>query len=89
LIKGAFVETIYAFVYTIFLAILFICLQAYEYLEAAFTISDSVYGSTFYMSTGFHGFHVMVGTVFIIICFIRHCKTHFSKKHHIGFEAAA
>ncbi len=89
LIKGAFVETIYAFVYTIFLAVLFICLQAYEYIEAAFTISDSVYGSTFYLATGFHGFHVIIGTLFIIVCFIRHIKTHFSKKHHIGFEAAA
>lgn len=89
LIKGAFVETIYAFVYTIFLAVLFICLQAYEYIEAAFTISDSIYGSTFYLATGFHGFHVIIGTLFIIVCFIRHIKTHFSKKHHIGFEAAA
>jgi len=89
LIKGAFVETISAFLYTIFFALLFICLQAYEYLEAAFTISDGIYGSTFYLATGFHGFHVIIGTLFIIICCIRHIKAHFSKRHHIGFEAAA
>ncbi len=89
LIKGAYLETIYGFVYTLALAFLFISFQAYEYMEAAFTISDSVYGATFYMSTGFHGFHVMVGTVFILICFIRHLQAQFSKRHHIGFEAAA
>jgi len=89
LIKGAYFDTIYAFIYTLFLAILFISFQAYEYMEASFTISDSVYGSTFFMATGFHGFHVIIGTLFIFVCFIRHLKTHFSKKHHFGFEAAA
>ena len=58
-------------------------------MEAEFTISDSIYGATFFMATGFHGFHVFVGTCFIIVCFIRHLKTHFSKNHHFGFEAAA
>jgi len=89
LIKGAYLDTIYAFIYTLFLAVLFISFQGYEYLEAGFTISDSVYGSTFFMATGFHGFHVIIGTIFIFVCFIRHLKTHFSKKHHFGFEAAA
>jgi cytochrome c oxidase subunit 3 len=89
IIQGSFLDSIYAFIYTIFLAILFLGFQAYEYCEAEFTISDSVYGSTFFMSTGFHGFHVFIGTCFIIICFIRHLKTHFSKQHHFGFEAAA
>ena len=89
LIKGYYFDTMFAFIYTIFLAILFISFQIFEYMEAEFTISDSVYGSTFFMATGFHGFHVFIGTCFIIVCFIRHLKTHFSKNHHFGFEAAA
>lgn len=89
LIKGAYYDTLHAFIYTLFLAVLFVSFQGYEYLEAGFTISDSVYGSTFFMATGFHGLHVIVGTIFIFVCFIRHLKTHFSKKHHFGFEAAA
>jgi cytochrome c oxidase subunit 3 len=60
-----------------------------EYLEASFNISDSVYGSTFYMATGFHGFHVIVGTVFIAVCFIREYYHHFTPELHFGFEAAA
>ena len=89
LMKGDYLDTILAFIYTIVLALLFISLQLLEYVEAEFTISDSIYGSTFFMATGFHGFHVFVGTCFIIVCFIRHLKTHFSKNHHFGFEAAA
>lgn len=82
-------DTKKAFAWTILLALSFILCQAIEYLEAKFTISDSVYGSTFFMSTGFHGFHVMVGTVFIIVCYFRHSLGHFSKGHHFGFEAGA
>jgi heme/copper-type cytochrome/quinol oxidase subunit 3 len=64
-------------------------LQAFEYIHSSFTISDSIYGSTFYMATGFHGFHVIVGTIFLTISAIRLHKGHFSKQHHFGFEAAA
>jgi cytochrome c oxidase subunit 3 len=64
-------------------------LQAYEYSEASFTISDAVYGSTFFIATGFHGIHVLIGTTFLTICLIRHIKNHFSANHHFGFEAAA
>lgn len=74
---------------TILLAFIFTGFQAFEYLEAPFTISDGIYGSTFYMSTGFHGFHVFVGTVFLTVCFFRYMKGHFTKQHHFGFEAAA
>ncbi len=74
---------------TILLAVIFTGFQAYEYLEAPFTISDGIYGSTFYMSTGFHGFHVIVGTLFLTVCFYRLYKFHFTKNHHFGFEAAA
>jgi cytochrome c oxidase subunit 3 len=62
--------------------------QVYEYFNAPFTISDSVYGSIFYLLTGFHGFHVVVGTIFLIVCFIRLLKNHFSRGHHIGLESS-
>nr|QLY89616.1 cytochrome c oxidase subunit III [Rachispoda cryptochaeta] len=75
--------------FTVLLGIYFSILQAYEYIEAPFTIADSVYGSTFFMATGFHGFHVLIGTTFLLVCLLRHMNNHFSKNHHFGFEAAA
>nr|YP_004021121.1 cytochrome c oxidase subunit III [Micadina phluctainoides]BAJ24522.1 cytochrome c oxidase subunit III [Micadina phluctainoides] len=74
---------------TIIMGIYFTMLQAYEYIEATFTISDSVYGSSFFMATGFHGLHVIIGTTFLLICLMRQLNFHFSKNHHIGFEMAA
>jgi cytochrome c oxidase subunit 3 len=74
---------------TILLGIAFTCLQAYEYSHAAFAITSGIYGSTFYMATGFHGFHVIVGTCFLIVCFFRARAGHFKPDHHFGFEAAA
>ncbi|RXG73276.1 cytochrome c oxidase subunit 3 [Armadillidium vulgare] len=74
---------------TIFLGVYFTILQAFEYIEASFTIADSIYGSTFFVATGFHGLHVLIGTTFLLICFIRLIKAHFSPTHHFGFEAAA
>nr|YP_010292342.1 cytochrome c oxidase subunit III [Gonimbrasia tyrrhea]ULO26067.1 cytochrome c oxidase subunit III [Gonimbrasia tyrrhea] len=74
---------------TIILGIYFTMLQTYEYLEASFTIADSIYGSTFFMTTGFHGLHVIIGTLFLGICLMRHIFNHFSSAHHFGFEAAA
>jgi len=74
---------------TIGLAVIFTLLQAYEYVMAPFDISDGVYGSCFYMATGFHGFHVFIGTCFLIVCFFRLWLNHFTREHHIGFEAAA
>jgi cytochrome c oxidase subunit 3 len=71
------------------LGIYFTILQAYEYIEASFCIADAVYGSTFYMATGFHGLHVLIGTTFLFVCLLRHIKNHFSNSHHFGFEAAA
>lgn len=61
----------------------------FEYVEADFNITDGVYGSTFFMATGFHGFHVIIGTIFLSVCFFRLAKNHFTKRHHFGFEAAA
>nr|QNV11643.1 cytochrome c oxidase subunit III [Platyptilia sp. DM741] len=74
---------------TVMLGMYFSLLQLYEYIEAPFTIADSIYGSTFFMATGFHGIHVLIGTMFLFICMIRHLNNHFSANHHFGFEAAA
>nr|ALO76633.1 cytochrome c oxidase subunit 3 [Melyridae sp. GENSP01] len=74
---------------TIILGIYFTALQAYEYVEAPFSISDSIYGSSFFMATGFHGIHVIIGTTFLLVCFLRHLNHHYSSLHHFGFEAAA
>jgi cytochrome c oxidase subunit 3 len=76
-------------IFTIILAIIFTALQMYEYNVAAFNISDGIYGSTFFMATGFHGFHVLIGTIFLTVCLIRLIKYHFTATHHFGFEAAA
>ena len=74
---------------TLILSILFTCLQVLEYLDAPFNISDSVYGSCFFMTTGFHGFHVFIGTIFLFISLLRIVFNHFTSTHHFGFEAAA
>nr|YP_010736889.1 cytochrome c oxidase subunit III [Pedionis sagittata]WEP24763.1 cytochrome c oxidase subunit III [Pedionis sagittata] len=74
---------------TIMLGLYFSMMQMYEYMEAQFSISDSIYGSTFFMSTGFHGIHVLIGTMFIIVTYMRMKNLHFSNNHHVGFESAA
>ncbi len=71
------------------LGALFLSLQAYEYHHAAFKLTDGIYPSAFYLATGFHGFHVFVGTVFLIVCGFRASKNQFSPHKHIGFQAAA
>ena len=76
-------------VITVALGILFTALQAYEYGHAAFNFTDGIYPSTFFMATGFHGFHVIIGTCFLIVCLIRAMRGHFTPEHHFGFEAAA
>jgi cytochrome c oxidase subunit 3 len=82
-------NAILSLVLTISLAFIFTMIQAYEYIESSFSISDGIYGSTFYLLTGFHGFHVIVGTIFILVSTIRLVNHHFTKQHHFGFEAAA
>nr|WRY72466.1 cytochrome c oxidase subunit III [Zorka maculata] len=74
---------------TIILGFYFSMLQLYEYMESSFCISDSIYGATFFMATGFHGLHVIIGTIFILVSTWRHMSLHFSKHHHMGFEASA
>jgi len=74
---------------TVILGILFSSFQMYEYLHAHFGFKDGIYPSTFYMATGFHGFHVIIGTIFLAVCWFRVRAGHFTPKSHFGFEAAA
>jgi cytochrome c oxidase subunit 3 len=89
LVAGEHAQFTRAMIVTLVLAFTFTGFQALEYLEAPFTISDSVYGSSFYLATGFHGFHVFVGSLFLGVCLYRHLHNHFTRLHHFGFEAAA
>ncbi len=79
----------YGLMVTIALGVLFSFVQAYEYSHAAFAFKGHVYGATFFMATGFHGFHVLVGTIFLIVCLFRVYAGHFTPKQHLGFEFAA
>jgi len=74
---------------TILLGMLFTSIQAYEYIHAPFAFGKNTYGSAFYMATGFHGFHVIVGTIFLIVCQVRAYRGEFTPRQHFGFEAAA
>ena len=74
---------------TVLLGVIFLGFQAYEYQHAEFGFKDGIYPSAFYMATGFHGFHVLVGTIFLAVCWLRALQGHFTKEHHFGFEAAA
>lgn len=80
---------IWGLVLTVALGALFTVFQAYEYSHAAFGFAGHIYGATFYMATGFHGFHVIVGTIFLLVCLLRAMNGHFSSEAHFGFEAAA
>jgi heme/copper-type cytochrome/quinol oxidase subunit 3 len=86
---GSKVDAVWGLVLTVVLAILFTILQGVEYVSANFTISDGIYGSTFFMATGFHGFHVFIGTCFLTVCLFRLIFNHYTTQHHFGFEAAA
>lgn len=87
--KGLF----WGLVLTVGLGLLFSIVQAYEYAHAAFAFhannGGNIYTSTFFMATGFHGFHVIVGTLFLLVCLLRVTRGHFSPDKHFAFEAAA
>jgi len=74
---------------TILLGIVFTSLQALEYLESSFSISDSIYGATFFVATGFHGIHVIIGTIFLSVCLLKLYLSHFTNSRHFTFEAAS
>jgi cytochrome c oxidase subunit 3 len=71
---------------TLVLALIFTGIQLYEYYEASFTISDGAFGSAFFFGTGMHGLHVLIGTIFLTVCFYRLINYHLTKHHHVGFE---
>nr|ACJ43888.1 cytochrome c oxidase subunit 3 [Ichthyosaura alpestris] len=89
IMQGNRKEAIQSLFLTIALGVYFTALQAMEYYEAPFSIADGVYGSTFFVATGFHGLHVMIGSIFLYVCLMRQLKFHFTSGHHFGFEAAA
>jgi len=89
IIAGNYNNAVNGFIVTLVLAIAFTGLQIGEYFEAPFNFTDSVYGSAFFALTGLHGLHVIVGTIFITVCFIRLLKAQFTTKHHLGFEFAS
>lgn len=89
LMEGRRINRIQGLAITVVLGVYFTFLQAGEYVEASFRIADRVYGTTFFVATGFHGLHVLIGSTFLFVCLIRLYINHFSSGHHFGFEAAA
>ena len=89
ILEGRNSEAARALGLTVLLGVMFTFFQGWEYAHAAFGFKEGIYPSTFYMVTGFHGFHVIVGTIFLAVCWIRTMKGHFTPKSHFGFEAAA
>jgi cytochrome c oxidase subunit III len=89
LIEGNNRDAARALGYTVLLGLMFSAFQAFEYTHSAFGFREGIYASTFYMATGFHGFHVIVGTIFLAVCWWRTTRGHFTPQSHFGFEAAA
>jgi cytochrome c oxidase subunit 3 len=89
IVAGKYEWAINSLLATIGLGIIFTFLQYEEYKHTTFTMSDGIYGSTFFSLTGLHGFHVLIGTIFIAVTTVRLFLKHFSRQHHFGFEASA
>lgn len=89
ILAGKRYEAVISLLTTVVLGYFFLEMQLLEYTSASFSISDSVYGSIFYLMTGFHGAHVFIGACFLTVCLFRLVFNHFSLNQHIGFEAAA
>jgi len=89
MVEGNMKEAAKALGITVLLGALFTCIQLWEYTHSEFGFTDGVFASTFYMATGFHGFHVLVGTIFLAVCWFRTSRGDFTKDSHFGFEAAA
>jgi cytochrome c oxidase subunit 3 len=87
LIQGNRTGALYGLIYTIILAVLFTSLQVIEYSVSSFTITDGVFGSCFFFGTGFHGLHVIIGTIFLSVGFWRLLAYHLTENHHLGLEA--
>ena len=89
ILEGKQREAVQALGITVFLGFFFLCFQVYEYAHAAFGFTSGIYASSFFMATGFHGFHVFVGTIFLAVCWRRAAKGELTPERHFGFEAAA
>lgn len=87
--EGDYNSSIKGLLITVILGVYFLILQYGEYCETMFSISDGIYGSCFFIATGFHGLHVAVGASFLFVCLLRLFFYHFNKNHHVGFLAAA
>lgn len=89
LLRGDRKGLVRGLVLTVLLGMLFTFVQGWEYVHAPFGFKNSIYGATFFMATGFHGFHVIIGTIFLAVCLFRSLAGDFTAKQHFGFEAAA
>nr|YP_009503527.1 cytochrome c oxidase subunit III [Pectinatella magnifica]AWX65964.1 cytochrome c oxidase subunit 3 [Pectinatella magnifica] len=89
LMEGLRQTSVLGLVVTVLLGFYFTLLQLGEYNETTFSLSDGIYGSAFFVATGFHGFHVIIGTTFLLVCLVRLWLYQYSSSHHFGFEAAA
>lgn len=89
LMANSFSRTVVSLFITVALGVYFLLIQWVEYNEASFSISDGVYGRTFFMATGFHGMHVIIGTCFLFYVFIILAQGKLLFNHHFSFEAAA
>ena len=88
LLLGKRFESLVTLAFTICLGLIFTVCQVFEYIHLSLTINDSVFGSIFYLSTGFHGLHVLIGTLFLLICFFEHYNYRVLLDQHIGLECA-
>jgi cytochrome c oxidase subunit 3 len=89
IINNYFNKSVLSLLFTIVLGVYFLYMQWVEYNEASFSIADGAYGSTFFMATGFHGIHVLIGTSFLFYVFILLLQAKLLYNHHFSFEAAA
>jgi cytochrome c oxidase subunit 3 len=89
LLHGHMNDVIRGLKYTVILGVCFTLLQAYEYSHAAFGLADGKYAATFYLATGFHGLHVIIGTIFLAVMLARAKRGTLTKQNHLGFEFAA
>jgi heme/copper-type cytochrome/quinol oxidase subunit 3 len=86
ILAGERVTTTNSLFATIIYGVIFTFVQAYEYNVAPFSINDGIFGSLFFLLTGFHGFHVLVGSIFLAVCLQRQVNYHFTRRQHVGLE---
>lgn len=89
IINNFFIKSVVSLFFTVLLGLYFLSMQWLEYDEAQFSLSDGVYGRTFFMATGFHGIHVLVGTRFLVYVLLSTLRGYLTYSHHFSFEAAA